>query len=460
MREYREVRVRTNVPEEAGEYLGFARTLLGQLKNEMKFAKLLQGVRRKRLRHECGAVDITVMSIFGQDTIRIHIPPCEPTTSETVEHESYIPRWIFVVVGIYSDTYYTAASQGDVYVVDCNTHEPRLLIERENFGLDPNITTSYPDGLINTFWGSFDWRSNLLLTSWRYDSSKIGLAIIDPVNGDTIHTWQEQNQSGGPPQIHAICGYKRVAYALIYLSRVYLQSPVFSLLITGPDTEEEYIDLTEYEWISNMFISHGGRYLLMCQDAWDIADAPWYIRVYDIEQRRVVLEYAVPYLSEYDTTRYAWDHKNNRLYLHIDSGAAPNDTSKLFRYDFDEDDVTITNVYEVDLRAGWCFAMAADSVYVVMSTYHGYTTEPGYLQYIDAETGEFVVEIADPARPSSQWPQYIVSDDHGVIYGYGAASEDDSNFRLLRWKSGAINHIYDDHWIPFCYGEGKPIKIR
>ena len=73
MREYREVRLRLgDDPDGASPYIGFARTLLGQLKNEMTFAGLLQGVRRKRFNN---GVWVEVSSIFGQDTIRITVPP-------------------------------------------------------------------------------------------------------------------------------------------------------------------------------------------------------------------------------------------------------------------------------------------------------------------------------------------------------------------------------------------------
>lgn len=99
MREYREVRFRSNNPEAASEYLGFARTLLGQLKNEMRFANLMQGVRRKLLQHPCGLVEVTVMSIFGQDQISISLPSCQQPTGKRERRDEFEPTpylWVGV----------------------------------------------------------------------------------------------------------------------------------------------------------------------------------------------------------------------------------------------------------------------------------------------------------------------------------------------------------------------------
>lgn len=108
MREYREVRRRGHGNDEESQYLGLARTLLGQLKNEMSFAGLKQGVRRKQIptgpiTRVCqdgssetvnGYVTIEVMSVFGQDTINIipfahEFKPCKEK-KETEKRKRYV----------------------------------------------------------------------------------------------------------------------------------------------------------------------------------------------------------------------------------------------------------------------------------------------------------------------------------------------------------------------------------
>lgn len=87
MREYREARLRHgDDPDAAAPYIGFARTLLGQLKNEMGFSGLKQGVRRKFFQHPCGLVEIIVQSIFGMDQVSIRVPKC-PQPEERDEQE-------------------------------------------------------------------------------------------------------------------------------------------------------------------------------------------------------------------------------------------------------------------------------------------------------------------------------------------------------------------------------------
>lgn len=71
MREFREVRKRLGErPEESSPYVLYARKLLAELKRDMEFGGLKQGVRRRQV----DGVLIEAISIFGQDEIRITPP--------------------------------------------------------------------------------------------------------------------------------------------------------------------------------------------------------------------------------------------------------------------------------------------------------------------------------------------------------------------------------------------------
>lgn len=79
--------------EEAAPYMGFARTLLGAVKNQMSFGGLLQGTGTKTLPD---GTTIRVQSIFGQDTIAITKPvaqvPGQPQEQRpTIEVPQEIP---------------------------------------------------------------------------------------------------------------------------------------------------------------------------------------------------------------------------------------------------------------------------------------------------------------------------------------------------------------------------------
>lgn len=86
-KEFREVRKRLgNEPADSSPYIGYARALLGELKEDMARGGLQQGVRRRSLNG--GTVQVEVSSVFGQDEIKIIVPTGEEqseTTEETRE---------------------------------------------------------------------------------------------------------------------------------------------------------------------------------------------------------------------------------------------------------------------------------------------------------------------------------------------------------------------------------------
>ena len=74
-REVGEVRKRLgDEPDESAPYIGYARALLGELKADMAYAGLQQGVRRRSI----DGVGVEVSSVFGQDEIKIAPPPKKP----------------------------------------------------------------------------------------------------------------------------------------------------------------------------------------------------------------------------------------------------------------------------------------------------------------------------------------------------------------------------------------------
>lgn len=60
-------------PDESAPFVGYARALLGELKADMAYAGLQQGVRRRSI----GGAQIEVSSVFGQDEIKIIAPTDE-----------------------------------------------------------------------------------------------------------------------------------------------------------------------------------------------------------------------------------------------------------------------------------------------------------------------------------------------------------------------------------------------
>lgn len=77
------------IGDDAAPYMGAARTVLGQLKNDMAFNELAQGQRTRRLPD--GTV-IEVSSRFGQDEVHIFTPTPVPVTIdvETIEQKTSI----------------------------------------------------------------------------------------------------------------------------------------------------------------------------------------------------------------------------------------------------------------------------------------------------------------------------------------------------------------------------------
>lgn len=96
-KEFREVRKRLgNEPADSSPYVGYARALLGELKEDMARNGLQQGVRRRSLNG--GTVQVEVSSLFGHDEIKIIVPTGEEK-SETKEETKEEPRpylWIGV----------------------------------------------------------------------------------------------------------------------------------------------------------------------------------------------------------------------------------------------------------------------------------------------------------------------------------------------------------------------------
>lgn len=81
--------------EEAAPYIGFARTMLGAVKNQMSFSGLMQGTGTKTLPD---GTMIRVQSVFGQDTIAI-TKPAVPAAGQPQEQRpmAEVPQEILVV---------------------------------------------------------------------------------------------------------------------------------------------------------------------------------------------------------------------------------------------------------------------------------------------------------------------------------------------------------------------------
>lgn len=176
-KEFREVRKRLgNEPADSSPYVGYARALLGELKEDMARNGLQQGVRRRSLNG--GAVQVEVSSVFGQDEIKIIVPTGEEQSETTEEtREEPMP---YLWVGVRKNWEKSGLDNWMEYgVVVSEPGENGILAGLWTSWGDP--PASWPDS-INTAVQDLDWENDYRWTHVPKDRRyyKVGDEIRNP----------------------------------------------------------------------------------------------------------------------------------------------------------------------------------------------------------------------------------------------------------------------------------------
>lgn len=191
-REYREVRKRlSDEPASTSPHIGYARVLLGMLKEFMRFNKLQQLSWTKDYP---GGVRITVSSIFGQDTVDIQVPP------PSLRRGKWVERFIDVKSGPIILVNYYRQDAGK-YRTTClwEGGKPTSLIATgpgSNFGTD----ISYDGQAVSLAYGPVS--NSMAAARWTKSG---GIEIIDPQFAPGVGVSQAQGISADG---ETLCGYR------------------------------------------------------------------------------------------------------------------------------------------------------------------------------------------------------------------------------------------------------------
>lgn len=144
-RETKEIRKRLSGPE-AAPYMGLARKLLGELKEGMAFAKLLQNERTVKL---SDGTMISVSSRFGQDEVRIEKPIFVPVVEEEERKEVHEP-YLWIGVRVETGGMYTVYGQdylaGSLHL---SVWEPGFDLEHPEKSADADLLSNRYEGETN-----------------------------------------------------------------------------------------------------------------------------------------------------------------------------------------------------------------------------------------------------------------------------------------------------------------------